>query len=112
MIARHAAALLLGAVVALAAVAVHRDGSSGLPWGLALAAAGSVCTAWWLLGAASSRTTVSYAVGWLVVFTVAVLGRPEGDYAVAADVRGYGLMVSALLVLAFGVAGLRGPSQR
>ena len=34
------------------------------------------------------RTASSYALGWLAVFAVVVTGRPEGDFALAQDLRG------------------------
>ena len=33
-------------------------------------------------------------------------GRPEGDYALAGDVRGYGLMGVGFVLVALGVASL------
>ena len=103
---RHLGAAVLGLAVALAAVDVHRIGPSGLPWGLVLAAAASAATAWWLRGSRAPRTAASYGAGWLVLFTVVVIGRPEGDYALAADLRGYAMMVLALVVVAISVSSL------
>jgi hypothetical protein len=89
---RHAACLVLGAVVGLAALAVHRD---VFPLGLVLAVATTLAVSWWLLVSAHPRTATSYSLGWLVVVAGAVLGRPEGDFAVAADVAGYTMVACA-----------------
>jgi len=50
-----------------------------------------------------------------VVFGVVIAGRPEGDYAVVADLAGYALIAAALLLAIVGVvavAGGRGPDRR
>ena len=103
---RHAGALLLGAAVALAAVAVHRSAGAGLPWGLLLALAATFATAWWLRGSRWPRLAVSYAAGWLALFAVVVVGRPEGDYALASDLLGYTLMGASLLLVLVALATL------
>ena len=101
---RHLAAALLGAVVALAAVAVHRQGVAGL----LLAWVASALTAWRLgRGTVSRGLALSYAAGWVALLALVLTGRPEGDYAVASDLRGYALMAAGLAVLAVGVASLR-----
>jgi hypothetical protein len=101
---RHLAAALLGAAVALAAVAVHRQGVGGL----LLAWAASVATAWRLGRSAGPRgLALSFAGGWLVLLALVLTGRPEGDYAVASDLAGYALMAAGVAVLAVGVASLR-----
>jgi hypothetical protein len=100
---RHLGCLVLGAAVALAAVAVHRSG----PLGLLLALAASALTVGVLSSSGRPRLATSYAAGWLVVFGAVVAGRPEGDYAVASDVDGYALMVTSLVVVVGGVSGLR-----
>ena len=110
----HLATFVLGAAVALASLAVHRrtvGPGQAVPWGLLLAVATSWATAWWLRGTRSPRLATSYAAGWLVVFSLAVLGRPEGDYVVAADLRGYALMAAALGMLMAGTVGLGGRSR-
>ncbi|HET6626810.1 MAG TPA: hypothetical protein VFG63_10510, partial [Nocardioidaceae bacterium] len=48
----------------------------------------------------------SYAAGWLVPFGFVLSGRAEGDYAVASDLRGYGLVLGALVVLVIGITAL------
>lgn len=111
---RHVGTFLLGAVVALACLAVHRRAAGPgqlVPWGVALAVAASWTTGWWLRASRRPRLATSYAVGWLAVFTLALVGRPEGDYAVAADLRGYALMATALGVLVVAAAGLGARSR-
>lgn len=110
MILRHLGLVVLGAAVALAGAVVHREAAAGLPWGLALVAAASVGTGVLLRVSARPRQAASYAVGWLVVFSVAALGRPEGDYVLVADLRGYAMMLLALVVVGVAVSGLASPS--
>lgn len=106
--ALHLLVGLMGAAVAIAAVAVHRidvpvlGGSA--PVGLLLALSASFAMVWALrLIAEPSRTATSYALGWLVAFAFLLFGRPEGDYLVAADGVGYTLMVAGLAVVALGI---------
>jgi hypothetical protein len=89
------AAVLVGAVVAVLALGVHRDGGSGRPWGLLLAVAGSAAASVVLSAASNSRGVVlGYGLGWGAVVLVALAGRPEGDYLVAADALGWGFVVA------------------
>jgi hypothetical protein len=111
---RHVGTFLLGAVVALACLAVHRRAAGAgqlVPWGAALAVAASWSAGWWLRASRRPRLATSYAVGWLAVFSGALVGRPEGDYVVAADLRGYALMAAAVGVLVVAVAGLAARSE-
>ena len=100
---RHAAALLVGVVVALAAVAVHR---SAFPLGLLLAAGTTYAVPWRLLHTRHPRSATSFVAGWLAMFAAVVLGRPEGDYAIAQDLRGYALMLAGVGLVAVGLVGL------
>jgi hypothetical protein len=104
----HLGAGLVGALVSLAALAVHR---SGLGW-LALAAVVSLAVAWWLRGTARPLLAASYALGWLAVFGVAVAARREGDYVLATDFAGYGLMTVAFAMVALVVSTLPGRKPR
>ncbi len=108
---RHVAVAVLGGGVALSAVAVHRTIGLGLPLGLLLAYTGSLGTAWWLRTSRRPRLAVSYAGGWLVVVGLAMLGRPEGDYALAADVRGYLMSGASLGVLGIAFSALAAPAR-
>ena len=102
---RHVSAVLLGAAVALAAVVVHR---SAFPAGLVLSLATTYAVPWWLLRSRRPRTAASYVLGWLAILLLVVLGRPEGDFALAADLRGYALLVGAFPLLLVGVVSLAG----
>lgn len=97
---RHAGCLLLGVGVALAAAVVHR---SAFPLGLLLALVTTFAVPSWLLRSRRPRTAASYVAGWLAVFGVLLLGRPEGDFLVAGDVEGYALMAAAFGLLVVGV---------
>jgi hypothetical protein len=102
---RHAAALVLGLLVSLASVAVHR---SAFPLGLALAVVTTYAVAWWLLRSAHPRTATTYVAGWLAAFAVVLRGRPEGDFVLAQDLKGVLLMVAGLGLVAIAAAGLPG----
>ena len=102
---RHLAALLVGVLVGVASVAVHR---SAFPLGLVLATATTYAVPWWLLRSSAPRTATSYAVGWLVVLGVVVAGRPEGDFAIAQDLKGILLLVVGLGLVAVALAGITG----
>jgi len=103
---RHAGVLVLGAVVALASVVVHRADALGLPVGLGLAVLASVSGAWWLRRSGVPRTAATYGLGWLAVLAGALVGRPEGDYVLAGDVSGYTLMGTGFVLVAVGVTSL------
>ncbi len=109
---RHLGAALLGVVVGLAALAAHRDRLLGLPVGLVVALGATFAVAWALRLTAHPRLTASYAAGWLVVFGTAIAGRPEGDYLVAADLAGYGLMAGGLALLVVAAFSLSAPRRR
>jgi hypothetical protein len=100
---RNAACLLLGAAVATAALAVHRDLP---PWGLLLALGATYATAWWLLRSTRPVGGAMYVAGWLAVLAVALLGRPEGDYVIANDVRGWTMILGGLGLVVLGVVSL------
>lgn len=102
---RHGAALVVGALVALAAVAVHR---SAFPLGLLLAVVTTYAVGWWLLGSRTPRVAASYVVGWLAVLGVVVAGRPEGDYALAQDLRGLALVFAGIGLVVVGVVAFTG----
>ncbi len=101
----HGAAVLVGAAVAVAAVTVHRSVALGVPIGVVIALATTFVTAW-AMRDMLPRLAASYAVGWLVAFGYAMFGRPEGDYVVATDLRGYAMIVAGFVMLAVGVVSL------
>ena len=100
---RHLAAAVVGVLVAVAAVAVHR---SAFPVGLVLGVVTSYAVPWWLLRSSTPRTAASYALGWLAAFAVVVAGRPEGDFALAQDLRGLALMAAGLGMVVVALVGL------
>jgi hypothetical protein len=104
--AAHGGCLLLGAATALASLVDHRFATAGVPWGLALAVLASLGAVLWLRTSRRPTLAGTYAFGWLVLFGVVLLGRPEGDYLVAADLPGYTLMVVSVALVAVGVSGL------
>jgi len=105
---RHLGAHLLGAVVALASVAVHRE---AFPIGAFLAIGTTFAVAWWLLRSRHPRTAATYVAGWLAVLAVVIAGRPEGDYALANDLAGYTLMGTGLLLVAVALVALTGSGR-
>jgi hypothetical protein len=104
-----AASVALGAVSCLAGAVVHREavfagGIAVLPYGLLLALA----TTWWVgramrqvFGAAGGICVV---LGWLTALSWLLLGRPEGDFVVANDMLGWGLLAGGVIVLGLLVA--------
>ena len=102
---RHLLAVAAGALVGLCALAVHRS----WPWGLLLAVVTSLAVTWWLRQGDAGRVAASFALGWLVMFGIATAGRPEGDYAVAADASGTVMAGVALVMVVLGVTALARP---
>lgn len=92
----------LGAASGLASVTVHDR--SWLWFLLAVSAPVAITVA-----VASLLLRFAFVAGWFAVLMLAVLGRPEGDYAVGGGVRGYSLLVFGLLLLAAPVATIRRP---
>jgi hypothetical protein len=101
---------VLGLAVALLGLFAHRDTTQvagvELPWGLAVA----LLTAFALVCAAGARAGASgaacAAAGWVVCVLLALSGRPEGDYLLAADAVGQGYLWGGLatVAVAFAVA--------
>lgn len=99
---RALALLLVGALSGIAAVALH-----GRWWGFALATVAVLATLAALGPGWSTR--VPFALGFgLVVLRLAV-SRPEGDFLIAGDTRGYLVMVLSLVVAAVAVGTLPRP---
>lgn len=99
-----AALLAAGALTGLAAVAVHQRW-----WGLVLVVGAVVATlvalprGWW--------TRLPFALGFVGLLGVALTPRPEGDYLVPGNARGYGLLAVGLLAFLIAVATLPRPGR-
>ena len=94
------ASLLLAGVVG-ATTGVCAIGVDGFTWGALLGAGAILATTY---AAPPGAIRVGFVAGVAIAVGVAVLGRPEGDWAIVADARGYLLLGSTLLALCFGVA--------
>lgn len=99
------AMLVGGAVVGLAAVALHP-----LWWGLLLGVAATSASLWALPPGWWSRT--SFGVGWVGMVGYLSAPRPEGDYVISADWQGYLLLGFGIAVLIFALATLPAPRGR
>lgn len=96
------ALLLVGAATAVAGLALHEKN-----WPLfLLCLAAPLATAY---AAPPGWLRLGYVTGWFLVLAVAVLGRPEGDFALSTSVRGYALLLNGLLLLGFMVATIPRP---
>lgn len=95
---------LLGAATAVAAVAAHE-----LWWGLPLTAATLAAVLVWV--GPGWLTRLPLALGFVVVVLVAVPRRPEGDYLVSSDTRGYLFLLLTLLTLLAAVVTLPRPRR-
>ncbi|HYO38495.1 MAG TPA: DUF6113 family protein [Nocardioidaceae bacterium] len=100
---RHVGSVLLGAVVALTAVAVHR---SAFPWGLVLGLVTTFAVLGWILRCPAPRAAASYVVGWVLLLAAVLVGRPEGDYALAGDLDGYALIGAGVVLVPVGIVAL------
>ncbi len=98
------ALLLLGAVVGIAAIALHQ-----FLWGLALALVATAVTAyalppgWW--------TRLAFVLGWVVMVGRLTVPRPEGDYLVNQDWQGYTVLAFGMVLAAAGLATLPRPNR-
>jgi hypothetical protein len=94
--------LVAGAATGVAAVALHEIG-----WGLVLgfaatfAAVLAVPPGWW--------SRLPLAAGWVGVVGWLSVPRAEGDYLIASDAPGYGLLAAGLVLLVVAVATLPRP---
>lgn len=103
---------VLGAAAAVLGLFAHRLmsplGGVDLPWGLALSllcAFTLVCAAGAVAGASAAACA---AGGWVLCMLLALNGRPEGDYLLAADGAGQGYLWGGLATVAVGfVVALR-----
>ena len=92
--------LVVGVVVGTASAVVHGTGL-GITLALVATLAGLVALppGWW--------SRLPYAAGWLAVVLYVSRPRPEGDYLVAADTRGYLLLGTGMVAVAVAVVTLR-----
>lgn len=108
--------LVGGALLCLASLVAYRNAwrlsEVELPWGLVLALAATY------LGvracALLDRTpagAMCCAVGWAGVLTYLYGGRAEGDYLIAADWRGYVMLIGGLVAAGAGVLVSMGGPQ-
>lgn len=100
----RAGLVLLGVLLALLCLIAYRQAwyVAGvlLPWGLALALLATYATvraAAYPDGPAAGA--MACGAGWVVTMIVLFRPRDEGDYLLAADVRGYGLLLGGMLVV-------------
>ena len=101
--AAYAVALfVLGAASGLASVVLH---DKSWLW-LLLALAAPLALAFAVPG---GLLRLSYVAGWFALLLLAVLGRPEGDYAIRSGTRGYALLLGGMVLLALAVATIRRP---
>lgn len=84
--------LVAGGITGVASVAVH---NASWAW-LLLAIAAPLAA---LVALRPGWLRVGFAAGWLLLLAIALQGRPEGDYAVQATVRGYLLLTCGLAVI-------------
>ncbi|MBJ7356005.1 hypothetical protein [Nocardioides sp.] len=96
--------LAAGAVTGVAAVAVHQRW-----WGLTLAAVAVAATVLTLPGGWWSR--LPFSLGFAAVLGLAITPRPEGDYLVPGNVRGYVLLAVGILAVLIAVATLPRPGR-
>ncbi|MDQ1106704.1 DUF6113 family protein [Nocardioides zeae] len=97
--------VLAGATSGLASVVV-----GGRWWGVGLAAVTAAA-----VFVALPRTRLAwctFAAGWAAMLLVVLEGRPEGDFAVADDGKGYAILVLGFLVALAGVVALAGGLDR
>jgi len=92
------ALVIVGFVIGVAAVAVHARW-----WGLTLAAGAALAG---VLALRPGLQRVAYAAGWIVATALAVVPRPEGDYAVASDVSGYLFLALGVVLVILALATL------
>lgn len=96
---------VVGAATGLAALVAHQRGV----WSLLLGLSAGVLLVlvlpprWW------ARPPV--ALGWVLVVVRGTLPRPEGDYLVPANTRGYALLVGTFVIALLAVATTRPPRR-
>ena len=85
--------VVAGLVTGVCAVAFYAD-----PWGWWLAVIGASAA---LLALTRGPLRIGFGLGWLATLALAVTGRGEGDWAISADLWGYGLLAVGLVHLGY-----------
>lgn len=89
-----------GALTAVVALLAHRHsvtvGPVLVPWALVLTVAATYAAARAAGVVAGAAGAIAYGVGWTLMLLLTYRPRGEGDYLIAADVRGYGLLIGGL----------------
>jgi hypothetical protein len=103
---------VLGFGVGLLGLLVHRDevrlASVGVPWGVALCLLTSFAVVSAAGAVSGAPAAACAAAGWVGCLLLALRGRPEGDYLLAADAVGQGFVWGGLATVGLGfVVGLR-----
>ncbi|WP_182524123.1 hypothetical protein [Nocardioides dongkuii] len=93
------AALAVGALTSLSAVALHQRW-----WGLLLGLVATVATTVALPPGWTTR--VAFVLGWVAALALLASRRPEGDYLVTAGPAGYALVAAGLALLVAAVLTL------
>jgi hypothetical protein len=95
-------AVLLGGLLGVAALAVHRHavwvGGWPLPWGVLLAVAAPAA-----VGVVLRRrpaALLGFLLGWLVLVLAALGDGPGGDFLLLSDVLGWGFLGASLVLIA------------
>ncbi|MDO9380605.1 MAG: hypothetical protein Q7T56_17305 [Nocardioidaceae bacterium] len=107
-----------GLAVGLLSVVAHRHavevGPLVVPWGLALVLATLyTCTRAAALLGGPRGGGFAFAAGFVVTLLASYRPRAAGDYLIAGDLRGYGLLLGGVVVVGFAVVrGLSRPPHR
>ena len=99
------ALVLAGAVVGAAAILTHAR-AVGLALGVvaSLSACLALPSGW--------RTRLAFVVGWDLMLGYVLIPRPEGDYLISGDARGYTLLGLGLVLLLIAIVTLGPPIRR
>ncbi|GAB3068050.1 hypothetical protein [Nocardioides zeae] len=103
-------ALALGLAVVGAVSGFASVIAGGHWWGIALAAA--TAAAVFLALPPTRLAWCSFAGGWVAMLLLVLNGNAKGDFAVASDGKGYGILALGFLVALAGVVALAGGLDR
>lgn len=102
-LAQVGASAVLGVAIAVAVVALH-----SLWWGMLL---GLVTVVALLVALPAGWSRLPFAVGYAAVMLALTAVNPGGDVIVAANARGWIVILSGMVALGLSVAGLRPPRR-